>query len=343
MIKEIKNGNELKWLTKEFKGVLISVYIIISPSLTNYLWGDTYTPKVKYEKKYKFDYKFHMEKENPSCVYIIDSGNVYELHYKNPYVEVFNNKGNPLRTFKCNWKGGEPNVTYRLLMDDKGNMLVYTPWTNNANNFILDKDGNLLKTFFCGVTWPWKIGFENGVVYDKANGIVLGAIDEKRGEIKQKIFFKDIDDLYNPHDLQEPHRGVKIKKHIRQIKLPKYLQQIDGSYVEIEKIKEMPFGLYTTPPKGFDGKFKYEEIIDMDEQGNIYARYETPPIRIGDKYTGKVNQAFKIFVFNPNFKLLTVLDAKDIGFPDLPTRNLYELKPGPEPGDIKVYKWEKMH
>jgi hypothetical protein len=233
--------------------------------------------------------------------------NVY-ISFKND-VCVFDKTGKLIRSVKK-----ESSEQYKfilgstLLVDEKGNMCIIQPNSNIAR--IFDSDGNLINRVTFEKKFK-KMRFSFGVIYSEETGdIVYKYPDADEKKISQKKFLKDFEEF------KTNTSGI-----------------VSGFGYESDGEKY----LFPDPVDGFH----FEQIIDIDDFGNIYAKYYG---KADDDPMGK-NPIYHVYKFNSKCQLLAGFDFCP-DYINLHTETVYHAEADPNEKLWsspygRIVKWEK--
>lgn len=261
-------------------------------------------PKEKYVKKELCVIKREKNEKNPTTSFAIGPNeNLYFL-YENGLVEIYNKKGEKINEVKFN----KPiSQEFDIKVNPKGDILYYSRDGYEAI-LIYDKEKKGIKT----------IRTKKAKYIENPKFLENGIYSENDGEV-----------IYNPENNLNFNDKIFIKDFDKEINKKE-------NYVILYLIKK--FIKIKMPLKIND--YKYKEIIKISNNKNIYIRYSTPPIMLGDnKYEGLMEQYHKMFKINFNGELLAKFDFATDEINEN-TESIYRVE-GNEQKDI-IVKWEKQ-
>ncbi len=235
-----------------------------------------------------------------------NKGDLYVLEKKNELVRIFDKKNNLLNT--VDWskqnKGRCDKTTYRLIVDDKGNFVV---WTIKYASFLFDRNGKFISEFYFH-SWEDKIydhlKFYDGVLYSELTGKIVLQMDKVK-KVSHPYFIEDFQLMVNHRD-----RGK-----VTDVKL---VNKKNGRLAMLPKLE------------GFGGM----EVEAIDHLGNVYVSYFSDTRSETREWTSKI----KTLMLDKNLKVLTWYDGREK--PDSDPLNNYAVdRTKPKKYSVVQFKW----
>lgn len=273
-------------------------------------------PKENYSKNLLIDLK--IEKSFVENVFVDSQENFYVLHACNSEntlfrIEIFNKTGKMIR--KIDWNNPYPKLSFNILVDEDGNILLFSESTYGARAFILDKNGRLLGTFMVQEVMR-KYGFSNGIVYQYTNGKVLYKLPNAKSAPQQKMYFKDFDETA---DLDKGRlEANNFKYHPKSfIHLPRKLGDFYGSWPIAVTYDNTSYAVYTTNPVYNKPGYSFQNPFQLSE----------------------------LVKFDSKYRIIGVMNVENV-YPLLinpETGNLYCFESQYKDGILKIYRWDKIN
>ncbi len=264
-------------------------------------------PIERYEKKELCIIQREENKDDPIVSFTVDENeNLFFLHERGT-VKIFDKKGKFLNkvTFK------KPlNHRFDIKVNNKGDILYYSRDGHEIAQIYKKEDKKIveIKTGSMSLKKP---KFVDTGIYSEMNGEIIYSSNKKIQLSKDRLYINDFEKKTN---IKEKFVIIKNKNN-KKLKLPLNIN-----------------------------KYRFKEIIKIDRNKNIYIRYSTPPIMIGDnKYVGPMEQNHKIVKIDLSGKLLSVFDFI-IDEINEETESIYRIEREWKENIINdhIIKWEKI-